>query len=381
MEWPMVEPGQLSVNDRVLLHLSRFATDLPLEEYPSDITQAGIAHAVGISRTHVPRAVRALIKEGFAEEVTTRVKGHERRMSVYAITPEGLRRSEAIWRDVLTTSFSVKKGDDVSSMTGAQIESVLGRKKSLAAISQLRDGLVEMEGSCRSPVRLLNRAPKVAEFYGRDSELKAMEDFIESDARVLVVLGNKGYGTSALCRRFVDDQDESDALWIPLDGTQTAGSIEQFLIDFGKKVSKEVSELSGVLSLGEAVIVFDDYFKVSDEVVEFFSSLVDSEGDLKIIVTARQETPAYNWFYRKEQVDSGRVRELRIKGLDEASAMKLLGSPSIEKDALKRIMMLTGGQPMALRLLRENDQSGLKTETKFTTEEIGYLIFLKNKKE
>jgi len=375
----MVEPGQLNVNDRVLLHLSRFATDMPPEESPSETTQAGIAHAVGISRTHVPRAVKALIKEGLAEELTTRVKGHERRMSVYTITSEGLRRSEAIWKGILDTSFSVRNENTVTCMTGVQIESLLGRKKAVAAISQMSDGIVAMEGSRRSPIRLLEKAPEVPEFYDRDTELKAMEQFIESDAKALVVLGNRGYGTSALCRRFVDDQDESDVLWIPMDGPLTAKSIERTIVEFGRKVSKDASSLQEVLALGDAIIVFDDYFKVSDEIVEFFTGLIEADGDAKIVITARQETPAYNWFYRKEHVDSGRIREIRVKGLDEASAMKLLGNPNLEKDALKRIMMLTRGQPMVLRLLRDGDQNGLRKNTVFTAEEIGYLMFLKDK--
>jgi len=375
----MVEPGQLNVNDRVLLHLSRFATDMPPEEYPAETTQAGIAHAVGISRTHVPRAVKTLMKEGFAEELTTRVKGHERRMSVYAITPEGLRRSEAVWKEVLAAPFSVMKEGSVSTVTGAQIEELLGRKKAVAAVSQMRDGIVEMEGKRRSPIRILNEAPDVREFYDRDVELKAMEQFMESDARTLVVLGNRGYGTSALCRRFVDDQEESDVLWISIGESPDVKSIEGALADFGKGISKEASSMRGVLALADAIIVFDDYFDVSEEVVEFFSGLMETEGEAKLIITARQETPAYNWFYRREHVDSGRVRELRVKGLDEVSAMKLLGNPNLEKDALRRIMMLTRGQPLVLRLLRDGDQSGLRKNTVLTAEEIGYLMFLKDK--
>ncbi len=375
----MVEPGQLNVNDRVLLHLWRFATDMPPEEHPSDTTQAGIAHAVGISRTHVPRAVRALIKDGFVEELTTRVKGHERRMSIYRTTPEGLRKSEGIWREVLTTPFSVKKEDRTTTMTGAEIESLVGKKKAVAAISQMRDGMVEMEGARRSPIRMLDRAPEVSEFFDRDNELRMMEQFIESDSRALIVLGNRGYGTSALCSKFVEDQDESDILWIAMEESTTAESIERAVVDFGRRVSKDVSSLEGVLALGDAIIVFDDYFKVSDEIVEFFSDLMESEGDAKIIVTARQETPAYNWFYRKEHVDSGKVQELRVKGLDESAATRLLGNPSIEKDAIKRIMMITRGQPLVLRLLRDGDQEGLRKNTMFTAEEIGYLMFLKDK--
>jgi len=377
----MVEPGQLNVNDRVLLHLSRFATDMPPEEYPSEATQAGIAHAVGISRTHVPRAVKSLVKDGLAEELTARVKGHERRMSVYAITSEGLRRAESIWKESLERPLSVMREGAASSMTGAQIEELMGRKRAIAAVSQMRDGVVELEKSLRSPIRLMKGAPDAKEFYDRDTELKAMERFMDSDSRILVVLGNKGYGTSTICRRFLDEQDESDALWINLTDGATVESLERALLDFGKRVSSQVSSIRDVMGLGDAIIVFDDYFTVSEDVVEFFAGLVEGGGEAKIVLTARQETPAYNWFYQKGHVDTGVVRELRVKGLDEDSAKKLLAKPKLEADALKRIMMLTRGQPLVLRLLREGDQNGLRKNTVLTAEEIGYLMFLKDKTE
>jgi len=377
----MVESGQLNVNDRVLLHLSRFAADLPPEEYPSEATQAGIAHAVRISRTHVPRAVKSLVKDGLAEEITARVTGHDRRMSVYSITPEGLRRAEALWQEVLDMPFSVtKEGEDIS-MTGAQIEALIGRKKAIAAVSQMREGVIELERSHRRPVRHLDHAPRVDGFFDRDSELRAMEEFMESASRILVVLGNRGYGTSALCRKFIDDQEDADVLWIDLGELRTPEAITDALLKFGKSISPQASSVHDVLALVDAIVVLDDYFEVSDDVVEFFAGLAEDRGDAKIVITARQETPAYSWFYQKGHVDSGIVRELRVKGLDEASAKKLLGNPRLEKDALRRIMMLTRGQPLVLRLLREGDQKGLKENTMLTAEEIGYLMFLKEKIE
>jgi hypothetical protein len=77
----------------------------------------------------------------------------------------------------------------------------------------------------------------------------------------------------------------------------------------------------------------------------------------------------------------GVVQELRIKGLDASSARKLLGNDKIEEDALRRIMMMTHGQPMVLRMLRENDEKSLRKNTLFTPEEIRYLLFLKDKTE
>jgi DNA-binding MarR family transcriptional regulator len=375
----MPESGQLSVNDRVLLHLSRFAADVQPEEYPVECTQAGIAFAVGISRTHVPRAVKGLIKDGYVEELTARVKGHERRMNVYAITPEGLRNAEDLWCATLNDVFSVVTEGATIRMIGKDIEFKIGKKKAVAAISQMRDGVVRVDENRRVPVRDLKDAPAQDAFYGREAELAAIDEFMDSDSKVLVILGNRGSGTTALARKFVEGLEDQDTLWISLSGASTVEHIESKLVDFGRNVRKSVEGLKDIMKLENAIFVFDDYFTVSEEVVEFFTALVDSIDEAKIIVTARQETPAYNWFYQKKHTDSGIVRELKIKGLDPDSAMKLLGNEAIEKEALRRIVMMTHSQPMVLRMLGEGDFNGLKKNTPFTAEEIRYLLFLKNK--
>jgi DNA-binding MarR family transcriptional regulator len=375
----MPEPGQLNVNDRVLLHLSRFATDVPPEEYSPDCTQAGIAVAVGISRTHVPRAVRGLIKDGLVAELTARVKGHDRRMNVYAVTTEGLSNADRLWKTLSALSYSVLGDGETTEMTGKDVEELVGRKRAVAAISQMRDGIVRIHETRRAPVKDLKEAPAIEAFYGREAELKLMDDFMDSDAKVLVVLGNKGYGTTALTRKFIEGQEEEDVLWAALNPETTAKELENKLIDFGKRVRKDVATLSEVLGLGNAILVFDDYFSASEDMVELFADAVDNAKDAKIVISARQETPAYSWFYQKKHVDSGTVQELKIKGLDENSAKRMLGNDKIEKDALRRIMMMTRGQPMILRMLKEGDFKGLKKNTVFTSEEIRYLLFLKDK--
>lgn len=375
----MPEPGQLNVNDRVLLHLCRFATDVPPEEYPADCTQAGIAVAVGISRTHVPRAVRGLINDRLVTELTARVKGHDRRMNVYVVTTEGLNNVDRLWKTLLTLSYPVLGDGKTTEMTGEDIEESVGRKRAIAAISQMRDGIVRIYETRRAPVRELKEAPAIEAFYGREAELKLMDDFMDSDAKVLVVLGNRGYGTTALTRKFIEGQEEEDVLWAALTPETAAKELESKLIDFGMRVRKDVTTFSDVLGLGNAILVFDDYFSASDDLVELFAYVVDNAKDAKIVISARQETPAYSWFYQKKQVDSGTVQELKIKGLDENSAKRMLGNDNIEKDALRRIMMMTRGQPMILKMLKEGDFKGLKKNTVFTSEEIRYLLFLKDK--
>jgi DNA-binding MarR family transcriptional regulator len=375
----MGEPGQLNVNDRVLLHISRFAADVPPEEHPPDITQAGIAAAVGISRTHVPRAVKGLIKDGLVEEVRGRVQGHERKMSVYVVTPEGLRVAEQAWKMLLSARFSVLSDGKSIALTGKDLEDLVGKKRAVAAVSQMRDGLVEIGGRPKTLVRDLTTAPSVEGFYGRDQELKAMGSFMDSEAKIMVVLGSRGNGTSTLARKFVDEQEDTDVLWVPLRPDIGVDELQEDLCSFATKVSPSAVGLFDALNLPNALVVFDDYHSFSEEVVEFFASVVESAGDTKMIITAREETAAYNWFYHKKHVDSGTVEVLRVRGLDEDSARKLLGDERIEEDTFRRIFMMTRGQPMALKMLRNGDYAGLKRDTVFTSEEIRYMLFLKDK--
>ncbi len=373
----MPEPGQLNVNDRVLLHLSRFASDIPPETHPQEATQAGIAAAVGISRTHVPRAVKNLMKDGLAEECQGRVEGHERRMSVYIVTAEGLRRAEELWTQMADVPLSVMTGDTKATMSGKQIEERLGKKGALAAVSRMRDGVVRVDDKRRAPVRALKGAPAPEQFCGREEELRLLDRFMDSDARVAVVLASKGFGATALARRFAEEQDEMDLLWMTISPSTTVNEIEANLKAFAAKVDPKAPD---ALDLPNALIVFDDYFSVSEEVVEFFGSIMEAHGSTKMLVTAREEMPAYDWFYRKRHVDAGVVEVLRVKGLDERGAMRLLGNERIDPEAFMRVFRMTRGQPMALRMLREGDAGALKKNTVFTSEEIKYLLLLKDKK-
>lgn len=367
------------MNDRVLLHLSRFANDLEPDEYPPEMTQLGIAAAIGISRTHVPRAVKGLVKERLVSEITARVRGHDRRMKVYAATREGMRKADELLRAIRDTTFQVVKEGRLVPMTGSELEEMFGRKKVLTAISQMKDGVVSIDETRRPPIKDLSDAPTAREFYGRDEELDMMEEFMESEAKVLVILASRGYGASTLARKFADEQDEADVLWISIGHDTTAEDIESRLVAYGKKLGTDVRCVEDVLRMKNLLIVFDGYFSPREELVEFFSRLVDMPGEAKMIVTAREDTPAYDRFYQKRHVDSKVVTELRLKGLDEQSAAKLLGNDKIDKDAFKRIMQMTRGQPMALKMLRDRDYAGLKGSTLLTAEEVRYLLFLRDK--
>ena len=372
-------PAQPSVNDRVLLHLSRFATDTPPEEYPSEATQVGIAEGVGISRTHVPRAVRTLMKEGLVDELRGRVANRDRRMSVYSVSAEGFRRAEKIWAEIKSSKVAVLREGRREEMDGETLEGMVGRRKALELVSRMRDGVVEFEGGRRTPVRALEDAPDREEFFGRGREIDLLESFLSSESHFMVVLGGKGWGTTSLVREFVERKDDIDVLWITIDEDIDAAKLEDMIVAFAGRVKPGVEDLGSALALQETLIVLDEYHSVGEGVVEFLSSIVNSRIGSKIIVTAREDLPAYNWFYQKRHVDSRTVTEIRVRGLDEDSARRLLGNPDIETEAFRRVYLMSRGQPLILRLLRDEDREELKRNSVFTAEEIRYLMFLKGK--
>ncbi len=372
-------PGPLSVNERVLLHLSRFATDTPPEEYPPESTQVGIAEGVGISRTHVPRAVKTLIKDGFAEELRGRVANRDRRMSVYAVTPEGFRKAVDTWETVRRSQLSVMRVGGLVEMEGMALEELLGRKQAMSLVARMKDGVVELLERQRTPIRDLLRAPPLGTFHGREQELGALDEFLKSDTSVVVVSGSRGYGTTTLVRKFVQGHEEADVLWIPVREHITPQEIESSIVDFGKRCRPAVADLGSALSMPDMIVVLDGYRTVSEEVVEFFAALVNASTEAKLVVTAREDNPAYNWFYQKKHVESGAVREIRVRGLDEASSKTLLGNADIEAEAFRRVYLMTRGQPLLIRMLRDGDAEGLKKNSVYTAEEIRYLLFLKDK--
>ncbi len=373
-------PGQLSVNDRVLLHLSRFATDTPPEEYPAESTQVGIAEGVGISRTHVPRAVKTLIREGLVEEFRGRVADRDRRMSVYAVTSEGFRRAEALWEEARESQVTVIRDGQRTEMKGVALEEAVGKRRAIGLLSQMRDGAIELLGRKRPPVRHLSHAPLPDEFFGRMDEMEALEAFLDSDASVMVVLSGKGFGATSLVRQLVEKRDSLDVLWQTLSDRNDPDELAEAIISFANETGHEASDLASALSMPDSLLVFDDYYSVGDEVVEFVSEMVAAIVDCKIIVIAREDIPAYSWFYQRKHVDSGIVREIRVRGLDEASAKKLLGNADIEPEAFRRVYLMSRGQPKLLRFLRDGDMDGLRKSSVFTAEEIRYLLFLRDQR-
>jgi len=79
----------VTVNERILLHLMRYQRNTDDFEVPFDLTQYGIAHYIGIQQKHIPRAVKKLKEQGLLEERISHIKMSPRKQKVYFLNPKG----------------------------------------------------------------------------------------------------------------------------------------------------------------------------------------------------------------------------------------------------------------------------------------------------
>ena len=93
--------GVLTVEERVLIHLSDKHLKDGGWEAPPENTQAGIASAVFIQRKHLPRTLKRMIESEDIEQDNRHVDGSKQRRRVYMLTAKGKERSQEIRSRVL----------------------------------------------------------------------------------------------------------------------------------------------------------------------------------------------------------------------------------------------------------------------------------------
>jgi len=89
------KPG---VQERILLHLLDYTDFKNSVEVPFALSQMGIANAVAIARSNVPRAIAGLKDQGLLIERQAHVKGVSRKRKAYFLTDPGMNLSEETWR-------------------------------------------------------------------------------------------------------------------------------------------------------------------------------------------------------------------------------------------------------------------------------------------
>ena len=88
------KPG---VQERILLHLLDYSDFKDSIEVPFALSQMGIANAVAIARSNVPRAIAGLKDQGILVERQAHVKGVSRKRKAYFLTDSGVSLARETW--------------------------------------------------------------------------------------------------------------------------------------------------------------------------------------------------------------------------------------------------------------------------------------------
>jgi hypothetical protein len=93
-----------TVRERILLHLASFSVNAEDHEVPFEVTQEGIASAVGIKTRHLIQNIRPMIADNLVIQKSTYHRGGRQRSKVYFLTGKGV--VEAGWLDRHSTRVS-----------------------------------------------------------------------------------------------------------------------------------------------------------------------------------------------------------------------------------------------------------------------------------
>ena len=74
---------------RLLFHLKQFNSEKYTFDGPVELTQDGIAQALGISRAHASITIKRANDKGWIETRLLHIDGHKRRVRAYVLNPTG----------------------------------------------------------------------------------------------------------------------------------------------------------------------------------------------------------------------------------------------------------------------------------------------------
>ena len=175
------------VQIRILLHLRDYADFRDRVEVPFALSQMGIANAVSIARSNVPRAIGSLKESGYVIERQAHITGVTRKRKAYFLTDEGVSLSDEVWESVSEKLVkTIQSGGVVEELSIADLVSkseidlrhvdILRYMDDDATIdlTSLNQGLIERDLTKhieRQFVSSLADMPRVKQFFGRDEEL------------------------------------------------------------------------------------------------------------------------------------------------------------------------------------------------------------------
>ena len=379
------------VQERILLHLRDYIDHADKVEVPFALSQMGIANAVAIARSNVPRAIAGMREQGHLIERQAHVTGVSRKRKAYFLTEDGANIANDIWSKVSTQPVRLVHPDGRSETlelaqaleaTDLPLRHVDFLRyiddTGTVDLSTLSAELIERDLSKHIEKQLvtsLNDLPKTRRFFGRENELENMVALLEDQSSSILVPGIAGIGKTALAGKLVERFTHRRNLlyhrcqdW---EGSRAfLEAISEWLSTIGHNdlsdylAATPVPQASMAVNLileglrdSPSLIVIDDLHKVGDEtLISALRSLtlkVPELDDVGLVMFSRSFRMVV-----PESDSSGRIVTLvmPLEGLDQESSRQILTAmPNLEMAQFLHIYTLSRGHPLVLELINRGN--------------------------
>ena len=375
------------VQERILLHLRDYVDHADKVEVPFALSQMGIANAVAIARSNVPRAIAGMREQGHLIERQAHVTGVSRKRKAYFLTEDGAKIADDIWTKVSTQPVRLVHPDGRSEtleLAQALQSTDLPLRHvdflryiddtGTVDLSTLSAELIERDLSKHIEKQLvtsLNDLPRIRRFFGREAEIDSMVALLEDHSSSILVPGIAGIGKTALAGKLLERfthrrnllyhrcQDwegsraffEATSEWLSALGHNDLS--DYLAVTPVPQASMTVNLIVEGLQDSPALIVVDDLHKVGDEaLISALRALtlkipeLDNVGLVMFSRSFRMVVP--------EEDSSGRIVTLvmPLEGLDQDSSRQILTAmPNLEMTQFLHIYTLSRGHPLVLELI------------------------------
>ena len=379
------------VQERIFLHLSDYADHSDKVEVPFALSQMGIANAVSIARSNVPRAITGMKEAGHLIERQAHVTGVSRKRKAYFLTDEGSNVAKEIWEKISESEVRVIHSDGHSE-TSTLADAIEMTELPLRHVDMLRymddSGTIDLSGLTpelierdlskhieKQLVSYLNDLPRSRRFYGREKELDVMANLLEAKSASILVPGIAGIGKTSLSTKILDRfthrrnllyhrcQDwegsrsflEACAEWLSSIGHN---DLSDYLASAPvPQTSLAVNLIESGLSESPSLIVIDDLHKVGDEtlfaILRELTLRIHSLKEVGLVMFSRSFRMVV-----PESDQSGKIVTLvmPLQGLDEESSRQILTAmPKINSEQFSHIYTLSRGHPLILELINRGN--------------------------
>ena len=396
----MVSTAKPGVQERILLHLLDYSDYKNSVEVPFSLSQMGIANAVAIARSNVPRAIAGLKDQGLLIERQAHVKGVSRKRKAYFLTDPGMTVAEETWSELRSFPLRciLEEGQihntnlgDINTILPFNMRSVdiirYLDENCILDLRMLSVDLIERDLSKHVEKQLvtsLGDLPRLRHFYGREKELDNMCNLLDARATTLMIPGIAGIGKTTMASKLIERfmhrrnlfyhrcQDwegsrsflESIADWLANIGDSTFA--DYIATTPVPKPADSARLLIDALGGAPSLIVIDDFHKISDTTLhQTFQAmalgLLGSEEEIGLVMFSRSFKPVV-----PAKDAEGRIASLvlPLDGLDSDSGRKLLSSyENMDEEQWLYIHGISRGHPLVLELINRGASAGAFHET------------------